>query len=343
MARREPAPIDRDLSPASPLREAVRGYLDYLALNRHASTHTVRGYESDLLQYLFFLGTYAAIRRDELTPGHVTTETIRAFLGELHARGNTRASAARRVSALRGFARYLRHEGLRTDDPAALVGSPRREQRVPQVLSVDEATALLDTPDTDTPLGRRDRAILELLYASGLRLSELVGLDLEDVNLSARMVRVVGKGRKERLVPFHATAGRAISRWLPDRETLARAARAATAASPQAAGQHLGRLHGRGRAADEPLFVNYRGTRLSPRSVHRLLVRYVAMCSSRYGISPHTLRHAFATHLLERGADLRAIQELLGHSALATTQRYTHVNVQHLLDVYRKAHPKAHA
>jgi integrase/recombinase XerC len=317
------------------LREAIRGYLDHLALNRNASDHTVRGYESDLLQFLYFLGTYTSTRRDALTPAHVSTETIRAFLGELHARGNTRASAARRVSALRGFARYLRHEGVRTDDPAALVGTPKREQRIPQILSVDEMTALLDTPDTSTPLGRRDRAMLELLYASGLRLSELVGLDLVDVNLSGRMVRVMGKGRKERLVPFHATAARALAAWLPDREHLARQAARASSMSRSVGGR------GRGRAPADPLFVNYRGTRLSPRSVHRLLVRYVATCSTRYGISPHALRHAFATHLLERGADLRAIQELLGHSALSTTQRYTQVNVQHLLDVYRKAHPKA--
>lgn len=331
-ARRAPAPPDRDLSSDSPLRDAIRGYLDYLALNRNASEHTVRGYESDLLQFLFFLGDFQGTRRDQLTPAHVSTDSMRAFLGELHARGNTRASAARRVSALRGFAGYLRHEGLRSDDPSELVGTPKREQRIPQVLSVDEVTALLETPDGATPLGRRDRAILELFYASGLRLGELVGLDLGDVNLSGRMVRVMGKGRKERLVPFHPTAGTALAAWLPDREQLAaQVDRAATAGARTARGRPLG----------QPLFVNYRGTRLSPRSVHRLVVRYVAACSTRYGLSPHALRHAFATHLLERGADLRAIQELLGHSALSTTQRYTQVNVQHLLDVYRKAHPKA--
>lgn len=339
MSRRgAPAPPDRDLTPDSPLREAIRGYADYLALNRHASIHTVQGYESDLVQFLYFLGVYSSTRREALTPAQVTTESIRAFLGELHARGNTRASAARRVSALRGFARYLRHEGLRTDDPVALVGSPKREQRVPQILSVDEVTALLETPDVATPLGRRDRAMLELFYASGLRLAELVGLDLGDINLAGRMVRVMGKGRKERLVPFHPTAAAALARWLPDRELLARQAATPPARSGGPGGS---RAAARRDAFGTPLFVNYRGTRISPRSVHRLLVRYVARCSARYGISPHALRHAFATHLLERGADLRAIQELLGHSALSTTQRYTQVNVQHLLDVYRKAHPKA--
>jgi integrase/recombinase XerC len=330
--RRALADADETLSPDSPLRDAIRGFLEYLALNRNVSDHTVRGYESDLVQFLYFLGVYTATRRDALTPAHVSTESIRAFLGELHARGNTRASAARRVSALRSFARYLRHEGVRGDDPAALVGTPKREQRVPSILSVDEMTALIETPDVSTALGRRDRAMLELFYASGLRLAELVGLDLTDVNLSSRMVRVRGKGRKERLVPFHTTAGDALARWLPDRERLAHGVAAETARRTVPRTRWTG---------GEPLFVNFRGTRLSARSVHRLVVRYVSQCSTRYGISPHALRHAFATHLLERGADLRAIQELLGHSELSTTQRYTQVNVQQLLDVYRKAHPKA--
>ena len=167
-----------------------------------------------------------------------------------------------------------------------------------------------------TPLGRRDRAILELFYASGLRLSELVGLDLEDLNLSARMVRVMGKGRKERLVPFNTAAREAIAAWLKDRAVL---------------------LRGSG----DPLFLNARGSRLTGRSVQRLVARYVSGCSTRFGISPHALRHSFATHLLQFGADLRAIQELLGHVQLSTTQRYTHVNLAQLQETYRRAHPRA--
>ena len=314
---------------SSPLRDAIRAFSEFLALNRNASEHTVRNYEADLVQYLYFLGVSTATPRHALTPAHVTPDSIQAFLGELHARGNSRSSTARRISAIRSFARYLRREGVRDDDPTALVGSPRREQRVPQVLSVDEVTALIETPDVSAPLGRRDRAILELFYASGLRLSELVSLDVEDVNLSTRMVRVMGKGRKERLVPCHQRAADAVRTWLKDRLVLA----AQAEASGPAAGRRVPR--------DEPLFVNYRGTRLTPRSVHRLVTRYVGLCTSRYGISPHALRHSFATHLLERGADLRAIQELLGHVELTTTQRYTQVNVQHLLAVYRAAHPKA--
>ena len=322
---------EREIDASSPLRDAIRGFVDYLALNRNASGHTVRNYEADLVQFLYFLGASSATPRHALTPAHVTPDAIRGFLGELHARGNSRSSAARRISAIRSFARYLRREGVRDDDPAALVGSPRREQRVPQVLSVDEATALIEAPDGSTPLGRRDRAILELFYASGLRLSELVSLDVEDVNLSTRMVRVMGKGRKERLVPCHQRAADAIRAWLKDRAVLVAQADAETRVGS-----------GRRVPREDPLFVNYRGTRLTPRSVHRLVTRYVRLCMSRYGISPHALRHSFATHLLERGADLRAIQELLGHVELTTTQRYTQVNVQHLLDVYRAAHPKAH-
>jgi integrase/recombinase XerC len=183
-------------------------------------------------------------------------------------------------------------------------------------------------PDVSTALGRRDRAILELFYASGLRLSELVGLDLDDVNLRARMVRVMGKGGKERLVPFNGTTEQSIRAWLIDRAVFRHS---------RAPSVH----NGKPRVQTEPLFVNFRGARLTGRSVQRLVARYVAACSTRFGISPHALRHSFATHLLERGADLRAIQELLGHVQLSTTQRYTHVNSAQLLDVYRKAHPRA--
>jgi integrase/recombinase XerC len=327
-SRRPAASEDREIDIESPLRDAIRAFRDHLALNRNASEHTVRNYESDLVQFLYFLGASTGTARHALTPAHISGDAIRGFLGELHARGNSRASAARRISTLRSFARYLRREGVRDDDPASLVGSPKREQRVPQVLSVDEVTALIESPDVSTPLGRRDRAMLELFYASGLRLSELVSLDVEDVNLSTRMVRVMGKGRKERLVPCHERAADAVRAWLKDRLSLVALAEPANRA-------------GRRDSREDPLFVNYRGTRLTPRSVHRLVARYVGLCTARYGISPHALRHSFATHLLERGADLRAIQELLGHVELTTTQRYTQVNVQHLLDVYRAAHPKA--
>jgi integrase/recombinase XerC len=306
------------------VREHLKAFLEHLRLNENASAHTVRAYDSDLSQYLGFLASHLDRRVSDLAPADLDHLNARAFLGDLNKRGNSKSSAARKLSAIRAFGRYLRREGLIEGDPAALVGTPKREQRIPSHLAVDEMSKLLDTPDTTDPLGRRDKAILELFYASGLRLSELVGLDLEDVNLSGRVVRVLGKGRKERIVPFNQSTAQALRAWLGDRP-----------AFPQPQRSVRSRRH------RDPLFLNYQGGRLSTRSVDKLVRRYVAACSTRYGISPHALRHSFATHLLEAGADLRAIQELLGHARLSTTQRYTHVNAAQLIETYRKAHPKA--
>ena len=311
------------------VRDHLKAFLEHLRLNENASAHTVRAYDSDLSQYLVFLASHLDRRVSDLGPADLDHLNARAFLGDRHKRGNSKSSAARKLSAIRAFGRYLRREGLIEGDPAALVGTPKREQRIPSHLAVDEMSKLLDTPDTTDPLGRRDKAILELFYASGLRLSELVGLDLDDVNLSGRVVRVLGKGRKERIVPFNRSAADALRAWLGDR--------AAIAPSALRRGKDV---RPRGRPRD-PLFLNYQGGRLSTRSVDKLVRRYVAACSTRYGISPHALRHSFATHLLEAGADLRAIQELLGHARLSTTQRYTHVNAAQLIETYRKAHPKA--
>ena len=304
------------------MEQHLRNFLDYIALNRNASAHTVAAYESDLSQFLAFAARHLAIEPGNLEPGNLELSTVRAFMADLYKQGQARASVARKLSALRAFGRYMKREGWIEFDPSALAVAPKREQKVPAHLTVDEMSRLLERPDTTTPLGRRDRAWLELFYASGLRLSELVGLDLEDVNLSARMVRVMGKGGKERIVPFNASARTAIAAWLKDRQLLTRSQKPG-ARSPNA------------------LFVNSRGARLTGRSVQRFVSRYVAACSTRFGISPHALRHSFATHLLSAGADLRAIQELLGHVQLSTTQRYTHVNAAQLLDVYRKAHPRA--
>ena len=330
------------------VRDHLKAFVEHLRLNENASAHTVRAYEGDLTQYLAFLASHLGRRVSDLTPADLDHLNARAFLSDRSRQGNSKASAARKLSAIRAFGRYLRREGVIEGDPAALVGTPKREQRIPHHLAVDEMSKLLDTPDTSAPLGRRDKAILELFYASGLRLSELVGLDLDDVNLSGRVVRVLGKGRKERIVPFNSTAAAAVRAWMNDREAVrhARAEDGGYGTSGSRAGLRSssagGRLFKTGkRAAREPLFLNYQGGRLSTRSVDKLVRRYVSECSTRYGISPHALRHSFATHLLEAGADLRAIQELLGHARLSTTQRYTHVNAAQLLDTYRKAHPKA--
>jgi integrase/recombinase XerC len=319
------------------MKQELEEFLDHLRLNENASLHTVRAYESDLSQFLQFLSTHAARRRAELTAGDFTHHSIREFLSDLHKRGNSRASAARKLAAIRTFGRYLRREGFLEGDPAALVGTPKRESRLPAHLGEAEMSRLLEMPDASQPLGRRDRAILELFYASGLRLSELVGLDVDDLNLSGRVVRVLGKGGKQRLVPFNRSAEAAVRAWLKDWEPLRQQAATTPMVPPRAAR----RAAAPSRRQREPLFLNYQGTRLSTRSVDRLVRKYVTACSTRFGISPHALRHSFATHLLERGADLRAIQELLGHSRLSTTQRYTHLSAAQMLETYRKAHPRA--
>ena len=309
------------------MKKQLQSFLEYLELNRNASRHTLLAYRGDLTQYL------ASVKKQtgrSVRPSDLNHETVRAFLGELYRQGTAGSSSARKLAAIRSFARYLRREGLLDRDPGALIASPRLVRRIPAHLDIDEVRALLEAPDRSKPLGRRDHAILELFYASGLRLSELVSLDLEDINLSSRLLRVLGKGAKERIVPFNRTAAGAVRLYLKDRQGLRRSASTSgrqEQALPDATG--------------DPLFVNYRGGRLTTRSVDRLVRRYVTQSSTKLGISPHALRHSFATHLLERGADLRAIQELLGHSRITTTQRYTHVNAAQLTQLYRKTHPRA--
>jgi integrase/recombinase XerC len=347
-------PDDRGTTGSGGLAAQVREFIEFLRFNRHLSEHTARAYHGDLDQFLQHTARFAGRPAAALTPADVSTDAIRAHLAGLHRAGLSRASAARKLSALRTFTRYLRRDGAIAEDPSALVPSPRRDQKIPAHLSIEEMSRLLETPDRTTPLGRRDQAMLELFYASGLRVSELIALDVPDLNLSARVVRVMGKGGKERQVPLNQSAAEAIRAYLGDRERLVREARggggtedSGTSAiwkGSHATGQAraaLARRAARHRPSPAPLFVNYRGGRLTVRSVHRLVRRYVALCSARLGISPHALRHSFATHLLERGADLRGIQELLGHARLSTTQRYTHVNAAHLIDVYRRAHPRA--
>jgi integrase/recombinase XerC len=309
------------------MTEQLKAFLQFLRLNRNRSVHTVRAYESDLSQFLGHAAAGAGVKRSALMACHLDRSSLRGFLAHLHEAGQSRATAARKLAAARTFLRYLRRQGVIDSDPGALIATPKREVRMPAHLSEAEMDALVSAPPGDGPLGRRDRAILELFYASGLRLGELGGLDLEDVNVSARMVRVLGKGGKPRLVPFNSSTATAIRTYLKDREQLV--------ARPEARGALPGR------APRQPLFVNYRGTRLTVRSVDRLVRKYVAATSARMGISPHALRHSFATHLLQRGADLRSIQELLGHARISTTQRYTHVNAAQLLAVYQKSHPRA--
>jgi len=309
------------------MKDTLKDFLQHLR-RRDVSRHTLTAYQNDVATFLKHTSQIRQKPFDELTPADVDAFAIRAFLGELHKQRISASSAARKLSAIRTFVKFLRRDDLIEDDPSSLVASPKKPETIPAHLTIAEMNTLLEMPDSSAPLGRRDRAILELFYASGLRLSELVGLDMEDVNLPGRMVRVMGKGRKQRLVPFNTSTADALRAWMKDRS----GAMGATDPKPLRPE----------RGAKAALFLNYRGGRLSTRSVDRLVRRYVAMCGAKFGISPHALRHSFATHLLANGADLRAIQELLGHARLSTTQRYTHVNAQQLIDVYKKSHPRAH-
>jgi integrase/recombinase XerC len=310
------------------LQAQAKAFLAFLAHNRNVSAHTVRAYATDVEQFVSHLAAQDRRKPSEVAVAAFSTDGVRTFMAELHERGHARSSSARRLAALRTFAKYLVREELLGDDPTALVGAPRKDQTLPAHLATDEMTRLLDAPDVTSSTGRRDRAILELLYASGLRLSEIVGLDLDDVNLSSRIVRVRGKGGRERLVPFNRSAADALRAMTSD-------ASARRTRPERARGRHSRPRHA--------LFLNARGGRLTSRSVDRIVRRYVRDAAIARGISPHALRHSFATHLLQAGADLRTIQELLGHARLGTTQRYTHLDVGRLLEVYRRAHPRAQA
>ena len=296
------------------MQNEVGDFLDYLTYERNVSPNTVTAYRDDLDSFIAFLcNDYLTMGRDLLDLRRVDHLAVRSYLAHLARRKLSRSSMARHLSALRSFFKYLMREGIVEANPARTVATPKREKHLPAVLQTADIAILFEQPD-DSVLGTRDRAWLELLYASGLRIGELVAIDLDDIELRSRLVKVRGKGSKERIVPFGSKAETAIRAYLAVR----------------------------GGQDDEPaLFVNYRGQRITARSVRRLFERYVRAASLRAGVSPHTLRHSFATHLLNAGADLRAIQELLGHASLSTTQKYTHLNDAQLIAVYKKAHPRA--
>lgn len=311
------------------MRRLIDRCLEHLADGQALSAHTVRAYRGDLERFLVFLARdFLGKEPASVTPEEVDALAVRSFLAALHRDGLSARSRGRALSAVRGLFRFARREGVVEADPAAGVTAPRAGRDLPRHLRPGEIEALLEAPGSEGVLGARDRAILELLYASGLRVGELVGLDWRDLDLSARVVRVLGKGGKERMVPFGREAERALRAWLGEWE----AVRAGATGAVGGAG---------GRDGREPVFLNHRGGRLTDRSVRRVVDRAVERAAVAAGVHPHTLRHTFATHLLEGGADLRAIQELLGHASLATTQRYTHVDIDRLLGVYRDAHPRA--
>jgi integrase/recombinase XerC len=344
------------------MREEIAKYLEHLRSVRNSSPHTVSNYGRDLDQFLVYLSAPGA-QLPALTA--VTHALIREFVAHLHDQGLEKSSIARKLAALRSFFKYCVREGRLKESPARLVPTPKLPKRIPSVLSAEEMNGFLNqldgmgprapglqqptkrqrllsqkssgsskiksdrfSPAAEGLLLRRDRALLELLYAAGLRVSELTGLNLADIEQKERILHVRGKGNKERIVPYGAKAQAALEKYWPLREQLLL----------QIAGTRAGHHAG---GYTEAVFLNYSGSRLTQRSVGRIVKKYVRLVNVNWDLHPHSLRHAFATHLLADGADLRAIQELLGHQSLSTTQKYTHASIRQLMDIYDKSHPHA--
>lgn len=301
---------------------AIDKFKAYLRDERNASEHTIRAYMNDLTDFSDFLSNWSG---KALSPGEVDPVAVRSYLGDLYRRGLQAATVNRRLSTIRSMYRFLRREGYSTNDPAAETPSLKAPHRLPTYLPVDDASRLMDLPDIKTEEGKRDKAILELLYGSGLRVGELVALNDGDANIPERLVRVQGKGKKERIIPLTRKAVAAIECCLSGRKPM----------TPAPA-------KGKPQDAQRPLFQSGRGNRLSTDDIRKILRHYEIKGGFSYHFTPHSLRHSAATHLLEDGADLRSIQELLGHSSISTTQRYTQVDFAHLQAVYDDSHPRAH-
>jgi integrase/recombinase XerC len=296
--------------------EHIEEFITYLRARKGYSLHTLRSYRVDLNDFLQFLSSDGEDRSLE-DLGRVDPLRIRQYLGRLY-QEYKRSTIARRLSAIRSFYAFAEKSGYADRNPAATVSTPRQEKTIPAYLPVDQMFGLLEGPDRGTPLGLRDLAILELLYSTGLRVSELAGLNVDRVDLDQRLIRVLGKRNKERVVPVGRKAVSVLRDYLDATRSLRRA-------------QRPGKL---------PVFMNGRGGRLTTRSIGNIVKKYGLKVGLMMGISPHSLRHTFATHMMDGGADLRAVQELLGHASLSTTQRYTHVSLDRLMEVYDKAHPR---
>ncbi len=310
------------------MTDAIQDFLLHLQLERGVSTDTLHSYRSDLQQFFGHLQAHHFQKETSPQPEHIDTFHIRSYLKHLSDQGLAKTSLARKLACLKSFFRFLVEEGKLNNNPAAAVRSPRLGTRLPTVLTKDEATTLLDSPPATTWIEARDHAILETLYSSGARVSELVGLNWDHVDLDARLLRLQGKGQKERRVPIGEVALEALLHYRQQ-------------VPPARKSQGGNRVHRRSASLGaQPLFLNTRGGRLTTRSIERL-VKQRAGDRFAQSITPHTLRHSFATHLLDEGADLRAIQELLGHASLATTQKYTHVATDQLMAVYDRAHPRS--
>jgi integrase/recombinase XerC len=298
-------------------------FIAYLGDQKRYSQHTIRNYEIDLRQFSEFLFSKGILQDDRnsgIDIGAINAQVIRGYIGSLFGRFR-RTTIARKLSAVRSFFLFLERKGLSKGNPAADVSTPKVEKYIPSYLTVDDVFRLLEIPERKKPLGLRDLAILEVLYSCGFRVSELEGLTISSIDFDERLVRVIGKGDKERLVPIGKQALRAIRNYLEATQFL--------------------RQRNEKDSIDGPLFINVRGGPLSGRSIGRIIKRCARKSGLMSEISPHSMRHTFATHLLEGGADLRSVQELLGHESLSTTQKYTHVNLDRLMEVYDKAHPRS--
>lgn len=301
------------------MEEALAEFFRYLALEKNASVHTVKSYREDLTQAVNFFRTQGLA--GSAKPGQVSTRHLRSYTAWLHEQGYAKSTMARRIAAVRSWFRFLRRQGSVDSNPAEGLRSPRQDKKLPNFLPEKALGELLVAPAGLTALGVRDRAILETLYSAGLRVGEMVGLDLADLDLDSGLATVRGKGKRERLALLGPQALAALKEWLVSRQMVL-------------AGKEA-------RGTIDAVFLNKNGTRLTSRSVGRLMEKYLAVAGLDPEASPHSMRHSFATHLLDHGADIRSVQELLGHRSLATTQIYTHVTTQRLRDSYHKAHPRA--
>ena len=293
---------------------AIGRFLQYLLVERNASDLTIKSYREDLTALAAYLGQSRG--NSPPPPGEISVLDLRGYVASLHEAGYARTTIARRLASLRSFFRFGQREGWTKTNPAKPLRNPRKPRNLPHFLSAEDIGRLLQSPPTDAPAGLRDRAILETLYSAGLRVSELAGLNDSDLDFAGMLLRIRGKGRRERLSPLGSYAARALQRWLRVRKL-----------SP--------------RETSTPVFVNKSGRRLTTRSIARMLEQYLKLTGLDQRTTPHSLRHSFATHLLDQGADIRSVQELLGHKSLVTTQIYTHVSTTRLRDVYEKAHPRA--
>ncbi|MCZ6864810.1 MAG: tyrosine recombinase XerC [Candidatus Dadabacteria bacterium] len=294
----------------------LSSFEDFLSSERNYSKHTLKAYIADIKEFGLVLKDMGLISADngEIDFAHMDETPIRTFISRLYGK-NKRVSISRKLASIRTFYEFLIRNGTIKSNPAKLVPTPKGEKRLPTFLTVDEVVKLVETPGSENVYESRDRAILELLYSCGLRVSELVGINLNNLDLISMSVKVLGKGNKERMVPLGSKASTAIKTYISQRLDL--------------------------KPEDDYLFVNSRGGRLSTRSIDRIIKKYAAISGIPKNISPHVLRHTFATHLLGGGADLRAIQEMLGHKSLSTTQRYTHISIEKIMEIYDKTHPRA--